>query len=61
MNAITSIDPSPASLPRVVRQAPQLGSHRVIRTGKQKTPTQVLTDNSNDRPDVATIAVLGYN
>ncbi len=61
MNAITSIDPSLASLLRAVRQAPQPGSHRVIRTGKEKTPTEVLTDNSNDRPDVAMIAVLGYN
>ncbi|MEC3768974.1 MULTISPECIES: hypothetical protein [Cupriavidus] len=61
MNAVTSIDPSLASLLRAVRQAPQPGSHRVIRAGRQKTPTEVLTDNSNDRPDVATIAVLGYN
>ena len=61
MNAITSIDPSLASLLRAVRQAPQPGVHRLIRTGKQKTPTEVLTDNSNDRPDVATVAVLGYN
>ncbi|SOY64323.1 conserved exported hypothetical protein [Cupriavidus taiwanensis] len=61
MNAIASIAPSPLSLPGAVRQAPQPGPHRVIRTGRQKTPTEVLTDNSNDRPDVATIAVLGYN
>lgn len=25
------------------------------------TPTQVLVENSNDRPDVASVAVLGYN
>ncbi|MCO4889810.1 hypothetical protein MKD50_10550 [Cupriavidus sp. WGtm5] len=58
MNAITTIAPSPASLPGAVRQTPLPGP---IRAGKPKTPTQVLTDNSNDRPDVATIAVLGYN
>ncbi|PZX22078.1 conserved hypothetical protein [Cupriavidus phytorum] len=61
MNAIASIDPSLASLLRAVRQAPQPGLPRVVLTGKQRTPTEVLTDNSNDRPDVATIAVLGYN
>lgn len=58
MNAHTSIDPSPASLPGAVRQAAQFHPDR---QRKQKTPTEVLTDNSNDRPDVATIAVLGYN
>ncbi|WP_157625328.1 hypothetical protein [Cupriavidus neocaledonicus] len=58
MNAITTIAPSPASLPGAVRQAPQPVPNRA---GKPKTPTEVLTDNSNDRPDVATIAVLGYN
>ena len=26
-----------------------------------KKPTETLMDNSNDRPDIATIAVLGYN
>lgn len=58
MNATMSIEPSPISLPGAFRQAPQRSPNRV---GKQKTPTEVLTDNSNDRPDVATIAVLGYN
>lgn len=24
-------------------------------------PTQVLMENSNDRPDVAKVAILGYN
>ncbi|QRQ84746.1 hypothetical protein [Cupriavidus oxalaticus] len=58
MNATTSIDPSPVSLSGATRQAPQIRPHRV---SQQKTPTEVLTDNSNDRPDVATIAILGYN
>ncbi|MFJ4290591.1 hypothetical protein ACIP1U_12500 [Cupriavidus sp. NPDC089707] len=58
MNATTSIDPSPVSLPGATRQASQIRPHWA---GQQKTPTEVLTDNSNDRPDVATIAVLGYN
>ncbi|WP_165971511.1 hypothetical protein [Cupriavidus sp. L7L] len=58
MNATTSIDPSPISLPAATRQAPQPGPHWV---SQQRTPTEVLTDNSNDRPDVATIAILGYN
>jgi len=26
-----------------------------------KKPTEVLLDNSSDRPDVRTVAVLGYN
>ncbi|MCY1232369.1 hypothetical protein D9M68_388800 [compost metagenome] len=58
MNATTSFDPSPVSLPGAIRQASQIRPHRVP---QQRTPTEVLTDNSNDRPDVATIAVLGYN
>ncbi|WP_156545751.1 hypothetical protein [Cupriavidus sp. D384] len=28
---------------------------------RQRTPTEVLIDNSNDRPDISAIAVLGYN
>jgi len=27
----------------------------------QRTPTEVLADNANDRPDISSIAVLGYN
>jgi len=53
--------------------SPTASRHRADRTGQPahngrpallsqpaKKPTEVLMD-SNDRPDVATIAVLGYN
>lgn len=37
----------------------QLQASRSSSSGR--TPTQVLLDNSNDRPDIFLIAVLGYN
>ncbi|BDB28424.1 hypothetical protein Tamer19_38830 [Cupriavidus sp. TA19] len=61
------IDPSHISWPGATRQSPQAGPRSMSqvrsesRALAQRTPTEVLTDNSNDRPDVATIAVLGYN
>jgi len=67
MNATTSIASVHLSLPGASQQAAQTRPHWASqarpesRALGQRTPTEVLTDNSNDRPDVATIAVLGYN
>jgi hypothetical protein len=37
---------------------PNVATPHVVR---EKKPTDVLMDGSNDRPDVRTVAVLGYN
>lgn len=42
----------------VDRLEPIFSSACVTRPNK---PTQVLIENSNDRPDVARVAILGYN
>lgn len=49
--------------PRATQGAGKLTSlaYAAPHFGPLRKPTEVLMDNSNDRPDVATIAILGYN
>jgi len=48
-------------LEEMAYQIPMRDGRPVMSSQRQRRPTDVLMDSSYDRPDVATIAVLGYN
>lgn len=50
---------SPRALQGVAKPAGR--AHAASYLVPLRKPTEVLMENSNDRPDVATIAILGYN
>lgn len=58
----TATNPFASTIPFPVR--PQTSGFRPplsLSPRTHRTPTEVLIDNSNDRPDISSIAVLGYN
>jgi len=55
--------PESADMQHMLRNAtkPASRDRAHLLSQHQRKPTEHLMDNSNDRPDVATIAILGYN